>query len=68
MATLKYPTIPHPTHDPLALNQTAMALKETVEILTATRGERLSAAVTWQDLIDLGLITPAQVPPTLGPR
>jgi hypothetical protein len=64
MATLKYPGIPDPSTDPTALRSTAMAMKETIEVLTAQRGNRANAAVTWQDLVDLRLITPAQIPPT----
>lgn len=64
----KYPPIPNPTSDANALAATGLALKETVEILTGTRGDRSTSAVTWQDLVDLQIITPAQVPPTLGSR
>lgn len=38
------------------------AMKENLEILTGQRGSRLASAVTWQDLVDLGLITADQVP------
>lgn len=58
----KYPSIPEPQADVLALRTSAAALKETVEILTLQRGSHLNAAVTWQDLLDLGLILPTQVP------
>ena len=58
----KYPSIPSPAADLVALRASADALKETVEILTLTRGNHLLAAVTWQDLIDLGLCLPTQVP------
>ena len=39
-----------------------MAIKETLEIMNGVRGSRLDSVVTWQDLIDLGFIVPAQVP------
>lgn len=58
----RYPSIPEPTTDPEALRRTALEVKETIEILTAVRGNRLNSAITWQDLIDLGLATPTQVP------
>jgi hypothetical protein len=60
----KYPVIPDPTTDPNALRVTAMALKEGQEILTKQRGDRTLAAVTWQDLLRLGLITSNQLPRT----
>ncbi len=59
---VKYPSIPAPAADLVALRQSADALKETVEMLTLQRGNHLLAAVTWQDLIDLGLALPTQVP------
>jgi hypothetical protein len=58
----KYPAIPSPQADLVALRTTGDALKETVEMLTLQRGSPLQGAVTWQDLIDLGLILPTQVP------
>jgi len=58
----KYPAIPTPAADVLALRASCEALKETVEVLTLARGNHLNAAVTWQDLIDLGLALPTQVP------
>lgn len=59
---IKYPTIPDSTTDPAALRATDLALKETIEILTGQRGNQLYAAVTWGDLVNLGLILPSQVP------
>lgn len=58
----KYPAVPAPQADLVSLRQTSEALKETVEMLTLTRGNHLQGAVTWQDLIDLGLCLPTQVP------
>lgn len=58
----KYPAIPSPQADPISLRASADALKETVEMLTLQRGSKLNGAVTWQDLIDLGLALPTQVP------
>jgi hypothetical protein len=66
--TLRYPAIPNPSADPIALRSTGIALKETVETLTLQRGSPLNAAVTWQDLVNLGLITAAQVPTKLASR
>lgn len=58
----KYPAIPEPTVDPVSLRESAMATKQAFEILTGARGGKPNAAVTWQDLLDLGLVTKLQVP------
>lgn len=60
--TIKYPSIPKPAADLIALAQAGEAMKETLEILTQQRGNKENSAVTWQDLVDLGLILPTQVP------
>jgi len=64
----KYPAIPEPISEINSVRDTTAALKETVEVLTQQRGTRSLSAVTWQDLLSLGLITPDQVPktPTAG--
>lgn len=59
---VKYPPIPEPSTNPEALRRSDLALKETIEIMTGQRGNRADATVTWQDLVDLGLIIPAQIP------
>lgn len=59
----KYPAIPEPVAEIQSVRSTAAATKEGLEILTNQRGSNLLAAVTWQDLINLGLVTPAQIPP-----
>lgn len=54
------PAIPQPSRtNPQPALQ---ALKEAVEILARQRGRVLDSAVTFQDLIDMGVITPDQVP------
>lgn len=60
--TIKPPGIPEPSKDPEALRLTTQSLKEGVEILSGQRGTKHNAAVTWQDLVDLGIILPSQVP------
>lgn len=60
----KYPAIPEPLAQIDSVRATAAASKETVEILTSQRGDRTLAAVTWNDLYNLGLITAAQLPKT----
>lgn len=69
MATSKkYPSITEPLAEINSVRDTAAQLKETAEVLTGQRGTRSLAAVTWQDLLELGLIKPDQVPktPTAG--
>lgn len=58
----KYPSVPSPQADLVALRATCEALKEAVEMLTLQRGNHLNGAITWQDLIDLGVALPTQVP------
>ena len=59
---VKYPPIPTPNTDPEALRRADLALKETIEIMTGQRGNPGDAMVTWQDLVNLGLIVPTQIP------
>lgn len=60
--------IPEPIAEINSVRATAAALKESVEVLQGIRGDRTTAAVTWDDLLNLGLITAAQLPrtPTSG--
>lgn len=64
----KYPSIPEPLAEINSVRDSAAAMKETVEILTQQRGDRALSAVTWQDLLALGLISADQIPrtPTAG--
>lgn len=62
--TVKYPPLSEPVATVESLRVNALAVKETLEILTRQRGDRSLSAVTWQDLVALGLITQAQVPVT----
>lgn len=62
MRTNRYPSIPDSSTDPEALRKTDLFLKETLEIMTGVRGNRAHSVVTWQDLLDLGLIVPEQIP------
>jgi hypothetical protein len=47
---------------PESLLEAVSALKQTVETLTRQRKPVSAAAVTWADLVSLGLITPDRVP------
>lgn len=58
----RYPSIPEPSTDTEALRRADLAIKETLEVITGTRGNRGDSMVTWQDLVDLGFIVPTQIP------
>lgn len=58
----KYQPMPEPTTNVESLRNVALALKENVEVLTLQRGDPYNAAVTWGDLVALGLINPLLVP------
>jgi hypothetical protein len=57
-----YKAIPDPLPDLNSLRETALATKEAVEVLTRQRQPVLAGAVTWQDLVDLKLISLGKVP------
>jgi hypothetical protein len=59
-------TIPEPYEDVKSLRSSAVATKELVETLAGQRGQAYDAAVTWGDLLDLGVIKPEQVPQDIG--
>jgi hypothetical protein len=44
------------------MRDASIALKQSIEVLTGNRGSKLNAGVTWQDLLNLGLIVASQVP------
>lgn len=59
----RYPPIIDPAPTLESLYTTVQQLKQVIEILTAQRAAHQSvAAVTWDDLVSLGLIEPQQVP------
>jgi hypothetical protein len=57
-----YKAIPDPLPDLNSLRETALATKEAVEVLTRQRRPISAGAVTWKDLVDLGLIPLRKVP------
>lgn len=59
-------TIPEPYAEVGSLRATAVATKELVETLAGQRGQAYSAAVTWQDLLDLQLIRKEDIPVDVG--
>jgi len=62
MPAPRYPSIPEPSTDVEALRKADLAIKETLEIMTGVRGNRANSVVTFQDLVDFGLILPTQIP------
>ena len=51
----KYPAIPAPTAEVHALRSSSISIKETVEILSRQRGDPQHSAVTFEDLITMGI-------------
>lgn len=62
MAARDYPSIPVPQDNVVSLRNSTAAAKESVELLTGQRGNSVTTAVTWGDLLRLGLVTSDQVP------
>ncbi len=60
--------IPEPYETTASLRATAMATKEAVEILLGQRGNVLDEAITWGDLLALGIIKQDQVPKDVRPN
>lgn len=63
MAKKRLPGIPDPARNVDSLFETTLTMKQAVETLAGQRrGSRAESAVTWQDLVDLGLIEALQIP------
>jgi len=63
MAKKRLPGIPDPSRSVDGIFETVTTMKQAVETLAGQRrGSRGESAVTWNDLVDLGLITPLQIP------
>lgn len=62
----KFPTIPEPYETISSIRVATQAIKEGVEMLSGQRGDADDCAVTWGDLIRLGLIKKDQVPKDVG--
>ena len=58
--------IPSPVENLHALTATAIATKELVEMLAGQRGLATDVAVTWGDLVRLGIITKDRIPSDIG--
>lgn len=64
----KYPAVSEPTTDGASLRESVLNLKEGVEMLTRQRGDPIASAVTWADLVALGLINAADVPKIIAKK
>lgn len=60
-------TIPVSYETVSSLHATVSAMRELVEALAGQRGGPSDVAVTWGNLIELGLIKPEQIPEEFGP-
>jgi hypothetical protein len=56
------PGIPEPRPDPVALMNTVSPIKQGLEELSGQRGPQDTTAVTWGDLVALGLIARDRMP------
>ena len=61
-------TIPEPYENLASLRTSALATKELVELLAGQRGQAYTTAVTWGDLMRIGLIKEDQIPRDVGSR
>lgn len=62
----RQPAIPHPDATVLSMHQTLMQLVEAVQMLQGQRGSVSDCAVTWGELLALGLIKEDQIPTDVG--
>lgn len=63
MPSKRVPGIPDPSRSVDGLFETVTTMKQAVETLAGQRrGSRAESAVTWNDLVNLGLIDPLQIP------
>jgi hypothetical protein len=63
VAKKRIPGIPDPARSVDGMFETLLTMKQAVETLAGQRrGSRAQSAVTWQDLVDLGLIEELQIP------
>lgn len=63
MPKKKFPGIPDPNRTVDGMFETVLTLKQLAETLSGQRrGSRGQSAVTWDDLVELGLIEELQIP------
>ena len=64
--TLRPPAIPVPQATLASLLEIVQTIKQAIELLNGTVGEKTQRAVTFADLINLGLVKPDEIPEKLG--
>ncbi len=62
----KHPAIPQPESNIASMHATLVPMKEAVDMLQGATGTAYDCAVTWGDLLQLGLITKEQIPHDVG--
>ena len=62
MPVRKTPNIPSISTPDVQMSRVLKAVKETIEIREGRLGPKKEMGVTFQDLVDLGLITESQIP------
>lgn len=63
---IRKPAIPEPYADVGSLQKALQAAKEAVEVLQGVRGDGRYSAVSWDDLVGLGLIQEQDIPVKIG--
>jgi len=63
LKALRLSQLPDPAPNMASLHVSAMATKNTIDALTGAVGPKEQRAVTFVDLVNLGLITEDQIPP-----
>ena len=58
----RFPGIPDPQPSVDSMYETIIALKQTVEVLSQQRQPKANGCPSWQDLVDLGIITATDIP------
>lgn len=62
MARRDYTSIPIPIANVHSLTESVSAVKQTIDVLVGNTRNKNATAVTWDDLVALGLITADQIP------
>lgn len=62
----KWPGISHPEMELASIHSTVLLLVDAMQLLQGQTGGRYDVAVTWGDLLELGLITEEQIPRDVG--
>jgi len=63
-----FPSIPLPGVTPHAQQETLLALKQAIETLGGLKGDGAASAVTFDDLVALGLVTREQAKKVYGAK